>query len=119
MDFVENVRDNHVGGHVVGLGFVGQADTVAHHVVAYGDDVLRHNVAALVDEGIGAGGAGKRNRRARRGPEADVGFDFVEAVLLRRARGVDDIDDVAFDFLVKIDAVDYTCLLYTSDAADD
>ena len=59
LNFVEDIGDDHVGGEVVCFGFVGEADAVTKHVVAYRNDIFGNNVSSLVEEGIGSGSLGK------------------------------------------------------------
>lgn len=55
LHFVENLRDDFVGGDVVSFCLICQADAVAHHIVADGTHIFRNHISALAQEGIGAG----------------------------------------------------------------
>lgn len=67
-DGIEDFVDDHVGGDVFGLGFVGEDDAVAEDVVDDFLDVLRGGVGAALEEGVAAGGEVECERGARRGP---------------------------------------------------
>ena len=53
LNLVEYIGDDFVGGDVVGLGLVGDADAVTEHVVAYGADILGYHVSATAQESVG------------------------------------------------------------------
>ena len=93
---VENIGDNLVGADVVSLGFVCDADTVAENIVAYRNYVFGHYKAALVQECIGAGGAGQRNGGTGRCAERNQAGQVVQAVFRRETGGEYQVDSTTF-----------------------
>ena len=79
---------------------------MAEDVGGDGFDVLRGDVAAALEEGVGAGGEGEEEGGARRGAVADVVLEGVELVGGGVARGEDDGEDVVLDLVVDVDFVD-------------
>jgi hypothetical protein len=104
--FVEQGGDDFFGGHVFGLGLEGGDDAVAEDVGGDGLDVLRGDIAAALEEGVGAGGEGEVEGGAGRGAVADVVAEGVELVGGGVAGGEDDGEDVVLDLVVDIDFVD-------------
>ena len=107
LHLIEDFADDFLGGHVVGLGLVGQADAVTEHVVADGADVFRNHVAAALDEGVGLGSHGEADAGARRCSARNHLLEVLELVLLGESGGEHDVDDVALDLLVHVDVLDH------------
>ena len=88
----------------LGLGFVADDDAVAQDIGADALDVLRRDVAAAVQERVGARGQREVNRGARRSAVTNQAFQ-IQIVRRRLARRPDDIDDVILHAIVDVDAV--------------
>src|SRR6185436_6167192 len=102
-DALEQLADDVLRGHLLGLGLVGDDDPVAEHVDADGLDVLGGDVAATAQEGVGPRGHVQIDRGARAGSVLDQIRQLGQAVGLGIAGGVDDVDDVVADLLVYVD----------------
>ena len=62
----ENPIDYRLARHALGFGFVAHDDAVAQNIRPDAFDILRRDIAAAVQEGVGAGGKREVNRGARR-----------------------------------------------------
>ena len=61
LDLVEDIGDDIVSGDIVGLSLVRESDTMTHHVVTYGSDILRDDIATSLDERISPGSLRERD----------------------------------------------------------
>ena len=52
-DRIENLSDNVIGDHFLGLSLIGNDDAVAKHVVADRLDIFRRHISATLNEGVG------------------------------------------------------------------
>ena len=49
-NLVDNLADDFLGGDVVGFRLVGQADTMAQHIMSHGTDIFGYHISATLDE---------------------------------------------------------------------
>ena len=75
---VEHLRDDRVGGDVVGERLIRQHDAVPHHVEGKLADVVRQHVVTAVQERERPGAGDEGDRGARAGPLADVPLQVAE-----------------------------------------
>ena len=85
---------------------------MAHHVVNNGTYVLRHYIAAMLDEGIGTGCLGKTDTCTRRTTECYHILDFSQTILLGIARSENDVGNVLLNLLVDINVLNYGTSLH-------
>ena len=62
---IKNLLNDRLAGLLLGLGFVSDGDAVAQDIHADAFDVLRRDVAAAAQEGVGLGGEREGDGRAR------------------------------------------------------
>ena len=67
--------------------------------------ILRRHVAATFEEGVGFGGEGKRNGRARGSAELNEIFDR-DFIMVRIARGAHEVHDVILHFVIYVNIID-------------
>ena len=79
---------------------------MAQHVHADALDVLRRDVAAPVQEGVGFGGQRQGNGGAGRGAQLDQPLQAVNFVGGRIARAANNVHDVVLDFVIHIHVVE-------------
>src|SRR4029077_14517250 len=72
----ENPIDYRLACHALGFGLVAHDDAVAQNIRPDAFDILRRDIAAAVEERIGARGEREVNRRPRRSAVTDQAFEF-------------------------------------------
>ena len=108
---VKYLGDNLLGGDVLRLCLVCQADAVTQYVVTYSTHILWDDVTTTTYEGIGTSRLGERYAGTRRASVGDEWLQLLQIVLRRLTCGEDDVDDLLLDLLVHIYILDnLTCL---------
>ena len=83
---VEDLGQQVLGGHLLGLGLEARHHPVTQHRHADRLDVLRHHVAAALQEGARPRSAGQGDRSARRSAVHQQRFELLQPDLARYER---------------------------------
>src|SRR5258708_933547 len=97
--FVNDVLDV----YAFGFGFVGEADTVAQHILRNRAYILGDDITAFVQEGIRLCGEGQVDAGAGAAAIGDERLQFLQFIFFGRTGGEDDVEDIVFDLFIHID----------------
>src|SRR5213083_337144 len=98
----KNSFDDGLTRHRFSLGFIADDDAMTQHVGADALHILWRDIAAAVQEGVGARAEGEINGRARRSAVANQSLES-QIVGAWFARGPDHIHNVIFHTIVDVD----------------
>lgn len=116
LDLIQYRRNYLVGGDVICLCFVSQADAVAHYIMAYHANILRNHISATFEEGVSTTCLCHGYGGSRRCAEANKALEVGNARFGRLTGGEDDVYNVILNLLVEIDsAAESLQILYLAD----